>query len=113
MQRRTLTVADVPDVAVQGLDVVSIRVEQVGRVVTRSVVAVPRRTIRPKTGLDSRAVEGVNLLLTPRVEAQMQIVVGGRLSITLRFVKSVQAELHVPCSCSAIFGIPSGAKTVS
>ena len=42
-----------------------------------------------------------------------RLVVGGRLSMTLRFVKSVQAELHVPCSCSAIFGIPSGDKTVS
>jgi hypothetical protein len=73
VQRRTFTVADVSDVAVQGLDVVPIRVEQVSRVVTRSVVAVPRRTIRPKTGLDSRTVEGVNLLFTPRVEAEMEI----------------------------------------
>jgi hypothetical protein len=71
VQRGTFTVADVSDVAVQGLNVVPIRVEQVGRVVTRSVVAVPRRTIRPKTGLDSRTVEGVNPLFTPRVEAEM------------------------------------------
>ena len=66
MQRCTFTVADVSDVAVQGLNVVPIRVEQVSRVVARAVVAVPRRAIRPKTGLDSHTVEGVNLLFTPR-----------------------------------------------
>jgi hypothetical protein len=113
VQRRTFTVADVSDVAVQGLNVVPIRIEQVSRVVTRSVDAVPRRIIRPKTGLDSRTVEGINLLFTPRVEPEMHVGGGGRLSMTLRFVKSVQAELHVPCLCSAIFGIPSGDKTVS
>jgi hypothetical protein len=73
VQLRTFTVADVSDVAVQGLNVVPIRVEQVSRVVARAVVTVPRRAIRPKTGLDSRTVEGVDLLFTPRVEAQMQI----------------------------------------
>ena len=112
MQRRTFTVADVSDVAVQGLDVVPIWVEQVSRVVTSSVVAVPRRTIRSKAGLDSHTVEGVNLLFTPRVEAEMQM---GRRRTPVHDVevKSVQAELHVSCSCSAIFGIPSGDRTVS
>ena len=113
MQRRTYTVADVSDVAVQGLDVVPIRVEQVSRVITRSVVAVPRRTIRPKTGLDSRTVEGVDPLFTPRVEAQMQI---GRPrspahDVEVREVSPGRTTRSLVCS--AIFGIPSGDKTVS
>ena len=32
-----------------------------------------RRTIRPKTGLDSRTVEGITCSLAPRVEAEMQV----------------------------------------
>jgi hypothetical protein len=82
-------VANVSHVAVQGLDVVPIRVEQVGRVVTGTVVAVTGRAIRAKPSFDSRTVEGFDLLFTPRVEAQMRFVVGGCLSTTLRFVKQV------------------------
>jgi hypothetical protein len=67
-------VADVADVAVEGLDVVAVRVEQVRRVVARPVVAVPGLPVRAEARLDARAMEGVDLVFRARVEAEVQVL---------------------------------------
>jgi hypothetical protein len=56
-------VADVADVAIEGFDVVAVGVEQVRRVVPRSVIPVAGFAVRAEATLDTRAVERVNLLL--------------------------------------------------
>jgi hypothetical protein len=52
----------------------TIRVEQIGRVVAGAVVAIARSAVGSEAGLGSRAVELVDLLLGARVEAQVQVL---------------------------------------
>jgi hypothetical protein len=52
-----LRVADVADVAIEGFDVVAVRVEEVCRVVPRAVVPVAGLAVRAEAVLDTRAVD--------------------------------------------------------
>lgn len=67
-------VARISYIAVDRLYVVAVRVEEVRGVVAGGVVAVTGRTVRAESAIDSYAVEGVNLVSRPRVEAQMQVL---------------------------------------
>src|SRR5256885_8808578 len=54
-ETRARAVPDVPDLAVEGLDVGPVRIEQVGGVVAGRVVAVARLAVRPEARVDARA----------------------------------------------------------
>src|SRR5690348_10408375 len=85
-------VARVAHVAVERLDVVAVRVEEVGGVVTRSVVAQAGRAVRLEAGLDAGAVEGVDLRTRPRDEAEMKLT---RRRLTVDHVHVRQVRLAV------------------
>src|SRR5439155_17007719 len=71
--RRSLAgVAGIADVAVERLDVVAVRVEQIRGVVAGRVVAEPGSTVRYEAGIDTRAVEGVDGIPRARVKAEVQ-----------------------------------------
>lgn len=84
--------ADVADVAIEGFDVVAVRVEEVCRVVPRAVVPVAGLAVRAEAALDTRAVERVDLLLLPRVEAEVKVLRRRLASATFRLVKQVQSS---------------------
>jgi hypothetical protein len=67
-------VAGVTDVAIQGLDVIAVRIPEIGGVVARAVVAVARRAVRLEARFDSGTVEAVDLVLRLRVEAEMEVL---------------------------------------
>jgi hypothetical protein len=73
-ERRSCVVADVADIAIEGFDVVAVRVEEVCRVVPRAVVPVAGLAVRAEPALDTRAVEPADLLLLPRVEAEVEVL---------------------------------------
>jgi hypothetical protein len=52
----------------------TIRVEEVCRVVPRAVVPVAGLAVRAEAALDTRAVERVDLLLLPCVEAEVKVL---------------------------------------
>ena len=103
--------ADVADVAVEGLDVVAVGIEQEGGVVALAVfLSVARLTVRLKPGFDARLMEAIDFVSRGSTKTDVQVVCPGSRSTTARFPKEVNSSVS---SVTAIRGMPSAASTVS